>query len=164
MAKIYLFGNTNLNIIPHEMEQGIAKLAAEGHEFIIGDAKGTDSSLHIILSRLGVISNVTIYGMDRTRNNRYKAKERIFNVSFDDEAKTASIFDKNTEEVLLTMDNVAEAEDISGDRRYYEFKDKLMVDECAIAMCLWDGESKREFHIIQLLGMRNKPCYVYKPC
>lgn len=164
MAKIYLFGNTNLSIIPYEMEQGILKLATEGHEFIVGDAKGTDSSLHMILSRLGAICNTTVYAMDAARNNKYKAKERIFNVSFNKDAKTAIIFDKNTEEELLVMDNVENAEDINGDRRYYEFKDKLMVDECAIAMCLWDGESKREFHIIQLLGMRNKPCYVYKPC
>lgn len=165
MAKIMLFGTTKVSVVPYELEQGLAKLAAEGHEFIIGDSNGAETSIQMSLSRIGAINQTTIYAMDRVRSNKFKAKERIFKVAYDEESKTASIFDANTEEVLETLDNVEQVIDIPGDKRYYEFRDRLMVDECAIAMCLWNGDvskCKREFHIIQLLGIHNKPCYTYK--
>lgn len=162
MAKIFVFGSTSIKLITPEIEQILLGLYNQGHEFIIGDNKGADSALNMSLSRVGALDRTTVYAMDRARNNLYGAKERIFNTYHDESTQIASIIDKDTQEVLKNIENIANIEDIPGDKQYYEFKDRLMMDECAIAICLWDGESKREFHCIQLLGIKNKPCYVYR--
>lgn len=162
MAKIFIFGSSSIKTIPYEIEQYILGLYSQGHEFIIGDNKGVDSAVNMILSRVGAIEKTTVYAMDRARNNPFGAKERIFNVYHDENRKVASIVDKDTNQIMKEIEDIENVEDIPGNKQYYEFKDRLMMDECAIAMCIWDGESKRELHCIQLMNIKEKPCYVYK--
>lgn len=162
MAKIFVFGSSNIKLVSPEIENILLSLYNQGHEFIIGDGKGLDSALNMSLSRIGALERTTVYAMDRAKNNMYGAKERIFSTYYDQNNKIVSIVDKDTNNVLKEIENIEDLESISGEKQYYEFKDRLMLDECAIAICLWDGESKREFKCIQLMSIKNKPCYVYK--
>lgn len=161
MAKVYLFGSASLNSVAG-LENILLELMNQGHEFIVADGKGADSAYHMSLSRIGAVDKATIYSMKKSYNNKYDIKERNFNVTFDEANRQAAILDATTQEVLKVIDDVNAIEDLPGDTRYIEFKDRLMMDDCAIAICAWDGSSKREFHRIQLMGIKNKPCYVYK--
>ena len=161
MAKIYLFGSSSISSVAG-LENILLGLLQQGHEFIVADGKGADSAYHISLSRIGASDKTTVYAMNNAYNNKYKFKERLFGTVVDVANKQANIIDKETNVVLKTIDGIVEPEDLEGNQELVEFKDKFMMDECAIAICAWDGESKREFKRIQLLGIKNKPCYTYR--
>lgn len=161
MAKIYLFGSASLGSVAG-LENVLLQLYQQGHEFIVGDGKGADSAFQISLSRIGAADKATVYAMNYAYNNRYKLPEKIFNTMIDTSTKQANIVDKSTNQVVKVIDGIENPEDLDGNQEYIEFKDKFMMDECAIAICAWDGDSKREFRRIQLLGIKNKPCYTYK--
>lgn len=162
MAKIMLFGSSGLNSVSQNIEEALLSLYNQGHEFIVGDCKGADAAFQMSLSRIGALERTTVYCMDKSRNNKYGAKEKVFLTAYDENTKIATIYDKDTSEIMLQIENISDVKDILGTREYYEFKDRKMIDECAIGICMWDGNSKGTMHNIQLLGIKDKPCYTYK--
>lgn len=161
MAKIYLFGSASLNSVAG-LEQILLGLMEQGHEFIVADGRGADSAYHMSLSRIGALDKTTLYVMNKTYNNKYDIKTKVIKTVIDSDKKEAYMIDEATEEVLGTIEGIESLEDLDGNQQYIEFRDRLMMNDCAIAICAWNGESKRELRRIQLLNIKNKPCYNYK--
>ena len=162
MAKIYLFGSASIKSITGQVEQIMQGWLQQGHEFIVADGRGADSAFHMSLSRIGARDKATVYVMDNVYNNKFGLQTKIFSTAYNTDDKQIIITDKETGDVIKVIEDVEQIEDVAVNRDYTEFRDKHMMDECAAALCMWDGESKREFHRMQLLGIKNKPCYTYK--
>lgn len=161
MAKIYLFGSFSLNSVAG-LENILLGLYQQGHEFIVSDGKGADSAFHMSLSRIGALDRTTVYAVNKAYCNNYGIKERIFNTILDEANKQLHIVDKESGQVVKVIENIEKLEELDGNQEYKDFRDKLMMDECAIAICAWKDESKREFNRIKSLSIKNKPCYTYK--
>lgn len=158
MAKILLFGSNTIFGVPVEVTNWLEQYVAQGHGFIVGDCKGADASFHKALSSVGA-SNVTIYSMGVPRNNNYRFPSKMFDTHFNEEAKQVTITCEDKE--LYTICGVEKEMDIPYNREWYEFKDKQMIQDCDMAIGLYDGKSKGTLHMIQLLGIYNKPCYTF---
>lgn len=160
MANILLFGSHELFALPAEISTWVQQYSSQGHTFIVGDRKGADSTFHRLLSSIGAQS-VVIYSMDSAKNNLYKFKERQFSTSYNSESKTAEIIDKDSNDIMCTIDGIEKDMDIPFNRTWYEFRDKQMIKDCDIAICAYYGESKTVDHMIQILNIMNKPCYIF---
>ena len=160
MAKIMLFGSSTIFGVPQEAINWLQEYINQGHEFIVGDCKGADTAFHKTLSSLGA-TKVTIYSMDEPRNNTYEYPVKKFVTGYNEETKQVEIVaDDNSTEPFI-IEGVEKAMDIPHNRQWYEFKDKQMIDDCDIAIGLWDGKSKGTLHVIQLMNIYNKPCYTF---
>ena len=160
MANILLFGSHELYALPNEIMVWLQEYVNQGHTFIVGDRKGADSAFHKALSSLGA-SNVKIYAMDSAKNNTYEFPVRSFVTTYDSQSKTVEIYDKDTEEKMIDISGVEKEMDIPGNRQWYEFRDRQMINDCHIAICAYFGESKTVDHMIQILNILNKPCYTF---
>ena len=160
MAKIMLFGSSTIFGVPSEASQWLEAYIAQGHEFIVGDCKGADAAFHKALSSLGA-TNVTVYCMDEPRNNLYGFNVKSFITGYNEETKQVEIAAKDGSIETFIIDNVEKAMDIPHNRQWYEFKDKKMIEDCDMAIGLWDGKSKGTLHVIQLMNIYNKPCYTF---
>ena len=160
MGKVLLMASSNAGYIPAEALNGIVGLVSQGHELIMVDNKTNSNLWHMTLSRLGIISKVTIYNVGNILYNKFDAKEKVFVTTYDADTKTAKIVDNETgtEEVV---ESGVELEDFIASKEFTEFKIKKLIKDCDIAICVWDGENKTVFKYIQLLGIHNKPCYSY---
>lgn len=161
MAKIMLFGSSTIFGVPADVIEWIRQYSAQGHEFIVGDCKGADTAFQKVLSSVGA-SRVTIYCMDEARNNLYDFPVKSFITGYNEETKQVEIVAKDGSTEPFVIDGVEKAMDIPHNRQWYEFKDRFMIDECTMAIALWDGKSKGTLHNIQLMNIKNKPCYTFK--
>jgi len=155
MANILLFGSHELYALPSSLIEWIQQYAAQGHTFIVGDRKGADSAFHKALSSIGA-QNVVIYAMDKAKNNTYEFTERQFITAYDTESKTVEIVDKATNNIMSTITDVEKEMDIPGNRQWYEFRDRQMIEDCNMALCAYFGESKTVDHMIQILNLTQK--------
>lgn len=160
MAKILLFGSYDVCGVPGEVMTWLQEYIRQGHEFIVGDGKGADSAFHKALSSLGA-DHVTVYAMDNARNNVYEYPVKKFKTSYDEDTKQAAIFEDGSEKAEEIIENVQKAQDIPITRQWYEFRDKKLINDCDIAIGLWNGSSKTALHIIQLMNIYNKPVYTF---
>jgi hypothetical protein len=160
MANVYLFGSASITSVS-SLEPILEGLLNQGHEFILADGRGADSAFHLSLSRIGALDHTTLYVMNNTYNNKFDIKEKVLNTVVDTAFKKALIVDKETGNTLQVIDGIEKPEDLVGNQEYSEARDKILMRDCAIAICAWDQNSKREFRRIQLLGIKNKPCYTY---
>lgn len=168
MAKIMLFGSYKATGIPQELVNWLYQYTQQGHEFIVGDNKGADVAFHKALSSVGAVDNTTIYSMGNPTSNIYKIKSRVFDTFFNEAAKQAEIVlraadgnpDPSFEPVII--ENIPDTNSITLNSKWYEFKDRQMINDCDMAICLWLGDSKSLVHCIQLLNIKNKPCYTFK--
>lgn len=168
MANILLFGGTTVTVVPQNITNWLETYLAQGHNFIVGDRKGADTAFHRALSSVGALDRTTLYCMDKTYNNVYEIKEKIYTTYYNEEKQLASIFVQGDKEGTITsaepvfeIEDIKKEQDIPLDRRWYEFRDKQMIRECDMAICLWD-ESKTINHMIQFLNILDKPCHVIK--
>ena len=161
-----IFGSYNVPGLPQDIVGWLLQYKEQGHEFIVGDNKGFECSVHKTLSSIGAIDQSTIYCMGEPKNNSYGIKAKIFDTFFDEDSKSVLISarDKSSEDTSedFVINGVEKEEDIIYNRDWYEFRDRQMIEDCAMAICLWDGETKNTFNNIQLLGIKNKPCHVIK--
>lgn len=169
MAKIMLFGSASITGVPAEVVGWLQEYTKQGHEFIVGDNKGADVAFHKALSSVGAVDNTTIYSMGYPKNNLYEIKAKIFDTYYDSESKRVDIVLRGSAEgevdpsfETFVIEDVKNEIDIQNTRQWYEFKDKQMINDCDMAICLWDGESKGTFHCIQLLSIKDKMCYTIK--
>lgn len=160
MAKIFLFGSYDIFGVPQEVINWLDAYNKQGHEFIVGDSKGADASFHKALSSVGA-NKVTIYGMDYVQNNSYDFPTKIFVTEYDEESKEVTIKATDDSVEPKVIEGVQKAMDIPHTREWYEFKDRLMISECDIAICLYDGSTKSTMHNIQLMNMMGKNCYTF---
>lgn len=160
MAKIMLFGSGGIAGIPQDVMIWLKEYTTQGHEFIVGDKKGCDSAFHKALSSVGA-TNVTIYCMDSPKNNTYEHPAKCFTTYYDESKQEVTIQsnDNTTEPYIIS--GVEKEMDIPNNREWYEFRDKQLIRDCDIAIGIWDGENKTTTHIAQLLGIYNKPCYMF---
>ena len=160
MATIMLFGSSTVMGVPTEAIAWLDAYNKQGHKFIVGDNKGACASFHKALSSIGA-NDVTIYAMDAARNNLFKYPEKNFITGYDEVAKKVEITAADGSTEPFVIDDVEKAMDIPHNRQWYEYRDRKLIDDCDMAICLWDGKSKTESHIIQLMNIRNKPCYTF---
>lgn len=169
MAKIMLFGSSTIVAVPQNIVDWLYQYTQQGHEFIVGDCKGADTAFHKALSSVGASDKSTIYCMGNPRNNIYEFKTRIFDTYYDSDKKQVEVVLRGTNEgevdesfEPIIIEGVAKEIDIQNTRQWYELKDRQMINDCDMAIALWNGESKGTMHCIQLLGIYNKPCYTIK--
>lgn len=160
MAKILLFGSTTIFGVPADVLTWLDTYNKQGHEFIVGDNKGACASFHKALSSIGA-NNVTIYAMDSARNNTYKYPVKSFLTNYDETSKIVTITESGTDSEPFVIEGVEKEMDIPHNRQWYEYRDRKLIEDCDIAICLWDGKSKTEFHMIQLMNIFNKQCYTF---
>lgn len=166
MAKIMLFGSATITGVPQNIVDWLYQYTQQGHEFIVGDTKGADTAFHKALSSVGAVDRTTIYSMGDPRNNVYGMKTRIFDTYYDETNKmvTVTLREKEKEPNFqdIIIEDVKQEIDIANNRQWYELRDRQMINDCDMAICLWDGETKNTFNNIQLLGIKNKMCHTIK--
>ena len=158
MAKILLFGSSTIFGVPNEVLSWLEQYVAQGHEFIVGDCKGSEAAFHKALSSVGA-DKVTIYSMGAPRNNNFRFPSKQFDTHYNEDTKQATLTCEGQQ--VYTIAGVEKEMDIPYTREWYEFKDKQMIQDCHMAIGLYDGKSKGTLHMIQLLGIYNKPCYTF---
>lgn len=162
MLNILLFGGTDSFGIPNVVQSWVQEYSKQdGVNFIVGDKNGIDSSFHKLLSATGSLKKSKLYCMDTPKNNKYELDIVPFTTSYNSDTKTATIINSLTNTVESEITSIDKADDIQYNRDWYSFIDKKLIDDCVMALCVWDGQNKRVFHMIQMLGIRNKPCYSF---
>lgn len=163
MTKIYLFGSANIFSIPKEIEDQLFNIFKDSNgqvKFIVGDGRGADSAYHKMLSAIGARSNSEIYSLDQVRNNNFDLATRKFVSEYDVETKTVTL--KSPEgEVLESFTDVEKMDDIQYKREYYNFTNRQMIEDCDMAIALWDTESRGTFSNINTLKALDKTVYVF---
>lgn len=159
MAKILIFGTSSIGGVPEEIVGWLRVYLSQGHEFIVGDKKGLDCALHRALSSVGAIDKSTIYCMDKPNNNLYDLKTKCFKTYYDETNKRVIITDESQDAEEFVIEDVEKEMDIPLNRQWYEYRDRQMIDDCDMAICLYGGENKTVMHMIQLLNIKNKPCH-----
>lgn len=163
MHTVFLFGSRDIYSIPKVVEQHLENIMAQTNgevRFIVGDAPGVDASFHKTLSSIGAARKSLIYCMDYPRNNKWDLETKIFHSEYDSENERVTL--KDGETPLVILDNIRKPDDLKYNREYYEFKDKMMRNDCTFAICIWDGKSKGTFTNINVLKAQNKYVYVYR--
>jgi hypothetical protein len=160
MATVMLFGSSTIFGVPSEVIEWLNEYNKQGHKFIVGDNKGACVTFHKALSSIGA-NDVTIYAMDNARNNLYEYPVKSFITNYDEATKKVEITTADSSVEPYIIDDVEKVIDIPHNRQWYEYRDKQLINDCDIAIGLWDGESKKELHIIQLMNILNKPCYTF---
>ena len=162
MAKIMLLATSGVNGVPCEISGWLSTYASQGHEFITGDGKTTDGHFHKELAKLGLIDKSTIYCMDNPKSNLYELKVRSFNTAYNNETKQVEIYDKDTNEQMLIIENIEKEMDIPFNREWYEFRDRQMVRDCDMAIILMATDSKSVNTVIRMMNIMGKPCYTFQ--
>ena len=164
MAKVFLFGSANIFSVPDVVVSQLEDLVARypDVEFIVGDRNGAEQAFHKALSSVGARSKSTVVTLDKVSANKFDLKTLEFASAYLPDEHKAVIYKKDNEEVFKEIEGIEKVEDVTYDRGYYEFLDRLMIDMCDIAICLWDGESRGVFHSIQLMNIKGKNCYTFK--
>lgn len=162
MHRVFLFGSRDVYGIPQVVItqlEGILKETEGNVEFIVGDAKGVDSSFHKALSSIGAASKTTVYCMDSPRNNVYDLKTKVFKSEYNTDTKEVKIGADGEEATVIG--NIVKPDDLRYNREFYEFKDRKMREDCTFAICIWDQKSKGTFTNINALKAHGKYVYVY---
>lgn len=162
MAKIFLLASNGIKGIPAHVKDWLVQYASQGHEFIVGDTQA-DGHFHNAIASFGGKEHCTIYAMDKVNTNVFNIKSRVFDTYYDENTKSATIVDKETNQPLQRISDISDVEQIRNSDTWYKFKDRLMVDECAAAIIVMpEGAptTKRVQYIIQRMAVKNKPRYI----
>lgn len=161
MAKILIFGTASVAGVPIEIVEWLKVYLSQGHEFIVGDKKGLDCSIQKTLVSIGAINNTTVYCMDEPKNNIYDIKTKSFKTFYEPEIKRVTIVEdiESDDAVPFVIEGVEKEMDITLNRQWYEFRDRQMIEDCSMAICLCGEETKTVTHMIQLLNIQDKPCH-----
>lgn len=160
MAKIFLFGSGSIHGVPNDIIEWLTEYNRQGHEFIVGDKKGSDSAFHKALSSIGA-KNVKIYSLNYVHNNTYDFPVRLFSTLYDETSKKVTITDSDNIIEPTIIENISKEQDIQFNEQCNSFRDTQLVKDCDIAICMWDGETKATVNIIRLLNIHNKNCYTF---
>ena len=147
MAKILLIAGQGIKGIPQEVISWMQQYKAAGHEFIVGDTRG-DGAFHNAISGIGGKSSCTVYAMDKANTNAFSIRERIFDTYYDEETKVASIVDKDSEQIVTQIHDVA-------DETVIRQSDAWVLPEA-------EQMTKRVQNILMRMSIQNKPRYVFK--
>lgn len=162
MAKILIFGTASVPGVPEEVVEWLRTYLSQGHEFIIGDKKGLDCAIQKTLVSIGAMDSTTIYCMDNPNNNLYDIKIKSFKTYYEPEIKRVTIMEDCEDSVPFVIEDVEKEMDIIVNRQWYEFRDRQLIEDCSMAICLYSDETKTVNHMIQLLNIKDKPCYCIK--
>lgn len=163
MIKIFLFGSRDVYSIPKSVEDQLFNLLQENKEniqFIVGDASGVDSAFHKMLSAIGARRQSTIYCNDVVRNNKFDLPVMMFKSEFIEEENKVVLRNPSSGDELI-FENMKSKEEAMYNRDYYFFKDRQMINECNMAVAVWDKKSKGTFTNINILKTQDKPVYVF---
>lgn len=168
MARILLFGSNDIFGVPENVTEWIKEYAKQGHEFIVGDRKGAESSFHQLISSIGALNQTTVYCTDSPKNNLFEIKTRAFVTYYNEDTKTATVCLKGTSDNSIDtsfpevkIEDIEKEADIVHNKQWYEFRDRQLINDCDIGICLYNGESKGTLHMIQLMNIKEKPCYTF---
>lgn len=162
MHKVFLFGSRDVYVIPQEVQAHLEEIIKQTNgdvKFIVGDANGVDSAFHKTLSAIGARTKSEIYCMDTPRNNKWELPLRVFKSAYDPDKQIVTLTGEGITDTII--DNVTKPEDVTHNRLYYEFKDRMMREDCTFAICIWDRKSKGTYTNINVLKAQNKFVYIY---
>ena len=155
MAKILLFGSHNIKGVPQSVIDWLDKCNKAGNSFMVGDRMGSDEAFHRALSLVGA-ENVEIVGLNRISNNKFNFNERKLVTEWYDDNKVRIKDIDGT--VLETISGIESEDKIFENKDIVGFKDFWMIRECDLALCLYDGKSKKIDNLLQIFGLTNKEC------
>lgn len=163
MAKILVFGANSITGIPSEVCQWLKSYIDQGHQILVSDNRGFDTTLHYMLSRLGANKeNTTIYSMGASNNNQFGFSNKVFSNEYDEENKVVTIFDSNTNEIFHIIEGVETPADVASRSDWYQFRDKQLIRDCDMAIGIWDGSDKRAAQMFKFAGITDTKCYTFK--
>lgn len=162
MHVVFLFGSRSIYGIPPVVVQQLENIMQQTNgdvKFIVGDATGVDAAFHKALSSIGARTKTQVYCMDTPRMNQFDFDTKVFHTAYDSDLHELRITGEGVEDTVI--DNIQKPEDIIHNRKYYEFKDKMMRDACTFAICIWDKKSRGTYTNINMLKAQGKYVYVY---
>lgn len=136
---IFIFGSRSITSLPDVVEEYIENTldhSAYTVNVLIGDCDGVDSEVQKLLNE-DDYEDVTVFTSGKTPRNFYGDgeywKKECLNLSIE------------------SFDN---------DREYYACKDDKMIEDCNMAIAIWDGHSRASKNNIDKLIKLNKPVFI----
>lgn len=164
MANILLIGSSDIVGIPQDVLNWLYTYTTQGHKFIVGDSKGCDRHFHKALSSIGALNNSMIYCMDVPTSNVYDLPVKSFRTEFNQSEQKVIVKAEDNSIEPYEITDIKDAKDIPLSREWYEFRDRQMIKDCNAAIVIISNTElpKRLDHMITLLNISNKPCYIVR--
>ena len=135
--KVFFSGSREVLYLPEEAKKLLSEFMKEGHEILVGDAKGVDSLVQEYCSKNNYFK-VTVYSI--YEKPRFLASEK-FNVKH---IKLPDYYRGATERERQTV------------------KDATATSDCDFAVAIWNGKSKGTLENIKRLEKYKKKYYLIK--
>lgn len=135
--KVFISGSRGIINLPEWLTKRIDFLMRNNYTFLIGDCIGVDTIVQRYLQNKGCV-NVEIYASGNRPRNYYGDN-------------------------LGWKLNLIKPNGVSG-RAFYTAKDMTMIEDCDIALALWNGYSKGTHKNINEIVKLKKIIYVYDAC
>lgn len=161
--RVAVFGQSNISVVPADMLNTMKAwiLQTKGNiEFLVPDGLKFDSSVHHVLSSLGMKNNTVIFGIDRVRSNKFKMREKVYKLEYIPDENRAYIL-KDDGTVGVEWKDIDDVRTIFDDRKYYTFKDSQICHFADAALIAWDGSNRSVNNLITMLKVQNKPVYIF---
>lgn len=163
MTKVMLFGSGSIPEITQEIANALMSLYTQAGgdiKFMLGDGNGLDQAFNEFLSRAGYTMNTEVFGMDYIRNNKFKHNENVLRGMYNSDEQTVTVIDKDNN-IMHVINSVEDLDKFIDTSKWYTALDKSLARTCDIAICVWDGKTKAEKEVMNLLSILDKPCYTY---
>lgn len=161
--RVAIFGQSNISVVPADMLNTMKAwiLQTNGNiEFLVPDGLKFDSSVHHVLSSLGMKNNTVIFGIDRVRSNKFNMREKVYKLEYIPDENRAYIL-KDDGTVGVEWKDIDDVRAIFDDRKYYTFKDSQICRFADAALIAWDGTNRSVNNLITMLKVQNKPVYIF---
>lgn len=161
--RVAIFGQSNISVVPADMLNTMKAwiLQTNGNiEFLVPDGLKFDSSVHHVLSSLGMKNNTVIFGIDHVRSNKFKMREKVYKLEYIPDENRAYIL-KDDGTIGVEWKDIDDIRTIFDDRKYYTFKDSQICHFADAALIAWDGTNRSVNNLITMLKVQNKPVYIF---
>lgn len=128
MTTVFIAGSMNIKNLDAKVKERIAKVVANGHEAIVGDADGADTSIQTVLSSLEG-AKATVYCSGSTPRNN----------------------------VGDWPVHTVETKHTPGTRQFFTAKDLIMAQAADYGLMIWDAKSTGTLsNVLELLSLKRK--------
>lgn len=161
--RVAIFGQSNITVLPARLVQTMRywiEQTGGNIEFLVPDGLKFDSSVHHMLSSLGMRDNTTVYGIDHVRNNKFGMKEKVYKLEYIPDERKAYIL-KDDGNLGVVWEDIDDIRSIFDDRKYYTFKDYRICENADTALVVWDSKNRTVGNLITKLKAMNKPVYIF---
>lgn len=173
--RVLLYGDYFIKTLHPSIGEYMAKIKRETEaaggtaKFLCSDNSQLDLAFHHALSSQGLIGDTELHSMEYVKSNRYGIEDVTRYASRVDTENKIGYIEKfrgtdTNGTVLKTIPDIESEINLHTNPEYFKFLDKLLVDSCTFAICVYDinNITKRTSSISQLLGMRDKAIMYFK--